>query len=65
MTHGGKREGAGRPSVLIDENRLMALQKQGVSWREIAERFGVPLCVIQYRVTKLNKGKHADENSLN
>ena len=55
MTHGGARIGAGRPSVLIDEKRMMTLTKQGVSWREIAKRFGVPLCVIQYRVTKIKQ----------
>ena len=57
MTHGGARPNAGRPSVQLDEKRMMLLIGQGVSQREIAQRFGVPAHVISYRVKKLKKGK--------
>ena len=55
MTHGGKRDGAGRPSVPIDEKRLIALRKQGISNREIGIRFGVPVYVIAYRMVKIKQ----------
>lgn len=57
MSHGGKRSGAGRPEVQLDEKRMMLLIGQGVSQREIAQRFGVGQQVIWYRVNKLNKAQ--------
>ena len=45
---GGARPGSGRKPTLIDERRALSLHKQGVSMREIAERFGVNLQVIKY-----------------
>lgn len=54
MNHGGTRKGAGRPSVGIDEKRMMLLISQGVSQREIARRFEVSSPVIWYRVKQIN-----------
>jgi len=45
---GGARPGSGRKPTLIDERRALSLRKQGVSMREIAERFGVNVQVIIY-----------------
>jgi len=45
---GGARPGSGRKPTLIDERRALSLHKQGVSMREIAERFGVNIHVIKY-----------------
>jgi hypothetical protein len=45
---GGARPGSGRKPTLIDERRALSLHKQGVSMREIAERFGVDIQVIKY-----------------
>lgn len=56
MTHGGERQGAGRPSVPLDEKRMMHLINQGVSRREIGKRFGVAADVIAKRVLKLKNG---------
>lgn len=47
MTHGGKRAGAGRPRANIDERRVLALSREGLSRPEIAKRFGVTLQVIR------------------
>ena len=55
MSNGGKRPGAGRPAVQIDERRVMTLVDLGVSQRDIAERFGVALHIIKDRVRKLKK----------
>lgn len=45
---GGARPGSGRKPTLIDERRALSLHKQGVSMREIAERFGVNIEAIKY-----------------
>ena len=45
---GGARPGSGRKPTLIDERRALSLHKQGVSMKEIAERFGVDIQVIKY-----------------
>lgn len=45
---GGARPGSGRKPTLIDERRVLVLHKQGVSMREIAERFGVSIEAIKY-----------------
>jgi transposase len=52
---GGARPGSGRKPTLIDERRALSLHKQGVSMREIAERFGVSLEVIVYFFKKQRK----------
>jgi transposase len=47
-THGGKREGSGRKRTAINGRRAQILRAQGMSYREIAERFEVPKHVITY-----------------
>ena len=49
--HGGVRKGAGRPAIQIDKRRVLVLRGQGLSIREIAERFEVTQMVIR-RVLK-------------
>jgi len=58
---GGARPGSGRKPTLIDERRTLVLYGQGVSMREIAERFNVSLQVIKYFFKKRRKnlGKEA------
>jgi DNA invertase Pin-like site-specific DNA recombinase len=46
MTHGGKREGAGRPPKDIAAGRVYTLHAAGVSIKEIARRFEVSKTVI-------------------
>jgi transposase len=41
MTHGGKRNDAGRPQIDIFINRVYKLHDDGMSAREIARRFNV------------------------
>ena len=41
MTHGGKRDKAGRPRMDIFINRVYKLHDDGISAREIARRFEV------------------------
>lgn len=57
MISGGKRPGAGRKPTNIDEKRMMFLVSQGFTQREIAQRFAVPVHVIQARVLKIAKNK--------
>ena len=45
---GGARPGSGRKPTMLDERRALNLHKQGVSMREIAERFGVSIEAIKY-----------------
>ena len=52
---GGARQGSGRKPTLIDERRTLVLHEQGVSMREIAERFNVSLQVIKYFFKKRRK----------
>lgn len=52
---GGARPGSGRKPTPIDERRTLVLHSQGVSMREIAERFGVSLQVIKYFFKKRRK----------
>jgi IS30 family transposase len=54
MTHGGKREGAGRPSRDMAVNRVYTLHDAGVSAREIARKFGVSHSVINRLIKKRN-----------
>ena len=53
MTYGGKRPGAGRPAILLNEARLLEMDKQGIAHAVIAERFGVRPGVISRRLKKL------------
>lgn len=60
---GGARPGSGRKPTLIDERRAISLYKQGVSMRDIAERFGVNHEVIKYFFRKLRKQNGNDPRS--
>ncbi len=54
MTHGGKREGAGRPPKDVSVSRVYKLRDEGVSAREIARRFGVAHTIINRVLKKRN-----------
>ena len=54
MTHGGKREGAGRPPKNLSTNRVYKLSDEGVSAREIARRFDVAHTIINRILKKRN-----------
>jgi len=60
---GGARPGSGRKPTLIDERRTLVLHSQGVSMREIAERFGVDYEVIKYFFRKRRKQNGHDPRS--
>ena len=60
---GGARPGSGRKPTLIDERRTLVLYKQGVSMKDIAERFGVSLQVIKYFFKKRRKQHGHDPRS--
>ena len=60
---GGARPGSGRKPTLIDERRTLVLHNQGVSMREIAERFGVDYEVIKYFFKKRRKQNGNDPRS--
>lgn len=60
---GGARPGSGRKPTLIDERRTLVLHGQGVSMREIAERFGVDYEVIKYFFKKRRKQHGNDARS--
>ena len=56
--HGGARTGAGRPATPIDLRRVIVLRKQGLSYRQIAERFGVTQTIVRRAVrNEINKEK--------
>ena len=55
MTHGGKRPGAGRPGINIDEKRLITLRSQGFSYNDIAKRFDVQAYVLRDRAKKIKQ----------
>ena len=57
MTHGGARKGAGRPPTPVDEKRVAALRKDGLSMAKIAERFGVSETVIRYAVKRIKRNE--------
>jgi len=54
MTHGGKREGAGRPPKDLSTVRVYTLHDAGISAREIARRFGVAHTIINRVLKKRN-----------
>ena len=51
-SHGGARNGAGRPQTQIDIRRVLSLKDQGFSMNQIAQRFDVPLHIIRYAIEK-------------
>lgn len=53
--HGGARTGAGRPATPIDLRRVIVLRKQGLSYRQIAERFGVTETIVRRAVNNETK----------
>jgi transposase len=53
--HGGARIGAGRPATPIDVRRAIVLRKQGFSYRQIAERFGVTETVVRRAIKNETK----------
>lgn len=53
--HGGARIGAGRPATPIDLRRVIVLRKQGYSYRQIAERFGVTETIVRRAVRNETK----------
>ena len=54
---GGARAGSGRKRANLDENRILKLRADGVTIREIAERFKVGINTITYFLKK-----HKEEN---
>jgi len=57
--HGGARIGAGRPATPIDARRAIVLRKQGLSFRQIAERFGVTESIVKRAVRNETKKEPA------
>jgi DNA-directed RNA polymerase specialized sigma24 family protein len=53
--HGGARIGAGRPATPVDVRRAIVLRKQGFSYRQIAERFGVTTGIVRRAITNQTK----------
>jgi len=54
LNHGGKRKGAGRPRANISVSRVLKLFDQGVTKKDIAEKFGVSEVTIG-RIIKREK----------
>jgi transposase len=54
---GGARAGSGRKRANLDGNRILKLRADGVTIREIAERFKVGINTITYFLKK-----HKEEN---
>ena len=52
--HGGKRKGAGRPRINISVSRVLKLFSEGVTKKDIAEKFGVSEVTIG-RIIKREK----------
>jgi DNA-binding GntR family transcriptional regulator len=59
MNHGGIRKGAGRPATPVDDRRLLALRKEGLPMRAIAERFGVTTAVIRCALDRIKRNESA------
>ena len=57
--YGGARIGAGRPATPVDARRAIVLRKQGLSYRQIAERFGVTQTIVKRAVRNENKKKQS------
>jgi transposase len=53
--HGGARIGAGRPATPIDVRRAIVLRKQGYSYQQIAERFGVTQTIVRRAIRNETK----------
>ena len=53
--HGGARIGAGRPATPVDVRRAIVLRKQGYSYQQIAERFGVTQNIVRRAIRNQTK----------
>ena len=56
-THGGPGRGGGRKPTPVDDRRLLALRKEGLSMRAIAERFGVTTMVIRCALDRIKRNE--------
>ncbi len=54
-SHGGARNGAGRPATQLDERRLLLLRAQGFSIANIAARFDVKEHIIRYALDRIKR----------
>ena len=54
MPNGGKRHGAGRLEIPLNDSRILKLTEDGYSQRAIAVLFGVSQPTIGARLKKLN-----------
>jgi len=54
-SHGGARNGAGRPATQLDERRILSLKAQGFSIASIAARFGVKDHIIRYAIDRIKR----------
>lgn len=52
---GGARQGSGRKPANFDHNRAIKLKEQGLSYAEIADRFGVSIHAITYFFRRKNE----------
>jgi IS30 family transposase len=57
MTHGGSRDGAGRPATQIDERRLQVLRDQKISFAEIGRRFGLHPTILIRAMKRIKNGQ--------
>lgn len=55
MTHGGKREGAGRKPLQVDDARLVTAIKSGRTQLDIAKHFSVSQSFVSDRSIKLRQ----------
>lgn len=54
MTHGGARQGAGRPPLQINVKRIKAMRENGWKVREIAEEMNLKQGAIYKALRALN-----------
>lgn len=55
MSRGGARPGSGRKPANFDHQRAIILKKQGLSYQNIADRFGVSVNSIVWFFKKKRK----------
>jgi len=55
MSRGGARQGSGRKPALFDEKRAIKLKEQGMTYDQIANRFGISRDAIRYFFRKRNE----------
>ena len=59
---GGARPGSGRKPALFDHKRAITLKSQGLSYEQIANRFGVSRNAIAWFFRKTNEKATSTEN---